>query len=997
MIGISVSSPKKSSASLPSRPWIAARYANGSVFSPSPTGSVTKPPCRWTRSTVGSAQQLPQTLAELLAIPLERLRRALVLAIDAAIIPDITGRLDEIIDRMAALRLSSGRLAPRHVTVQLIAVFAGGSERPLAAVDVAVVDLDSDDGDPALGNTTTDRDGVALIGFMAAADAAGNAARRLELTIREDGEMRAVVEITVPPDSERVLVVRVPLPTEPGGQIRVADLTDEALTRRLHDRGIDTLDDLLSNPGVVDEIDPDGVERLRGIATWTALTPDLDSTRREVLIENGILGATDLAARSRADVMRRLAPGLGGDAETYAMFKANRDTRQVLQHHINGVWLSNVTTPGDDDDPEIPDGVNDLIDASQTCGCEDCLTAVSPAAYLAQLLDWVLTHVKDVDAADIEFGELENDLHQPFGRLPASCRAVEEEVRQVRLVVESLWSLTGLQFRTDLQLPTPFRLAYRSLRNEMYRQILTNFGVSFEQLRTSVLTVSEESPDAERIAAERAAVAGRLGIDEVRLNALFFNVEATATSPAEDVLQRLFGYKDTRAENPLALPARAELVEWQRERLEQLWQEQDWSIDAYHGDERLPFVDPEIITSDYLRTPLEANAAFELFNARTTGLAAHRASMEAFAPLENGLDALVEEVLGASIAELRALSATLHDINSSEAQIVAAHASIDALHLTQAGFSHLMGVDARLLSGEPLGESDAEVTAALAVVFDTLSRARRHALFPEWVAEEQSLELVFGPKLFWMPTTAAQPPNLWQADSRERAAWEEALARRSRRPLIDPDQITLSHITVFKAVTPPILPSLTPVQLWEARRGFVDERLEALVAAEEDQPDFETRLQAVLQASTLGIDLDSLRALADLETSGIDLAPHLARIGLTMREYRFLAEIRALTAANAPVGADDRAEIRAILVQAEKRREYAEWRLEEQSADNGAGPLTLHPDRFSDSGDLAGGRHASDQMVARSTGLRRVGCDARCAERAVPYARIVCCSRRQRS
>src|SRR5690349_13202269 len=58
------------------------------------------------------------------------------------------------------------------------------------------------------------------------------------------------------------------------------------------------------------------------------------------------------------------------------------------------------------------------------CGCRDCEAAVSPAAYLADLLDYTVSHVKD-GAAAVTLDFLARTFGQPFAALPASCGAAE--------------------------------------------------------------------------------------------------------------------------------------------------------------------------------------------------------------------------------------------------------------------------------------------------------------------------------------------------------------------------------------------------------------------------------------------------------------------------------------------------------------------------------------------------------------------------------------------
>ena len=203
-----------------------------------------------------------------------------------------------------------------------------------------------------------------------------------------------------------------------------------------------------------------------------------------------------------------------------------------------------------------------------------------------------------------------------------------------------------------------------------------------------------------------------------------------------------------------------------------------------------------------------------------------------------------------------------------------------------------------------------------------------------------------------MPVEPSVAANAWQAAPTERAEWQEALGRRSARPIIDPDQI-LANDVIFILVFTGLnnqgdeLPLAAPqpprgtMDLWQKRRGWIDGRLGALEAARENQPNPLAIFEATLSASTIGAGLDEFDELANMDAQGRDLVPRLAQLNLSTTEYRFLAEIRQLVQGNASVGSEIWQQFAAILVKAEKRREFAEWRLEEQTAE-----ITLHPHRF---------------------------------------------------
>lgn len=183
------------------------------------------------------------------------------------------------------------------------------------------------------------------------------------------------------------------------------------------------------------------------------------------------------------------------------------------------------------------------------CGCDDCEAAVSPGAYLASLLDYVLKHVRN-NGAKIDLPFVEARFHQPFAELPIDCEAMDKKVRQVRLAVEVLRDYVGprplfepAREKTLFDAEADYRLA-------AYTRLLTLLGTTYEEVRRARSAV----------AANRTALAERLGIDltpnpvgprQDELDRLFLDATLPATDEralTEQVLERVFGLGDTGRE-----------------------------------------------------------------------------------------------------------------------------------------------------------------------------------------------------------------------------------------------------------------------------------------------------------------------------------------------------------------------------------------------------------------------------------------------------------------
>ncbi|NDY70684.1 hypothetical protein DO021_03335 [Desulfobacter hydrogenophilus] len=903
-------------------------------------------------------QTLPTDLDALLDTSVARLQRALETAIRENIIPDISAQIPEILDAIRSARLEQGRLINHRFVIQLI---NSENNRPLANIQADVIDLDTEPDDQNSERMDADGQGVLVLNFVLPGDAPAASARRLQLTLRDEDQVLARVEVAAVADQTEVVQISVTIEPTAEEQRSIDEIVDPVLAARLNDLGITSVAGLLDHPELIDEED-DELVRVRDHAKIAVLNPDLTEDQQRYVLDNGLASPQAVAKIGRAEFVSRYSEGLGGDAAAYTFYKANQDLVKVMHHQIAGNWLEVVTSPGDDDEPsDIPGGVSEIIEAqTNNCGCEDCTSAVSPAAYLAYLLDWMLTHIK-YQGATVAFADFVNEFHQPFAGLPTHCDAVTREVRQVRLVVESLWRYIDRLNETDLQMPTPFCIAYRRRRNQLYKMIVANLGVSFGQLRRATLPIEGKGLTAEQVADQRTAVANILGVDESVVPELFFNVDDPDINPTEELLEATFGYENTRKQDRFATRSRPRLISWQREKLESQWQIQDWAADDYSSTNRLPYIDPALIDETYLRKPLDTNPAFSLLTERQTLLANHRQGMvESTSTDLAGLEALLESELSQSIDQLQAWFNALQG-EGDESAVADAPEAVDALHLTPAGFSHLMATRSTLANDTPLGDTADEIQAVWNSVFDILSRAHRHQQFAVWVEQENDGGIVFGPKLFW---PSVEPPaiNPWLAGEREQAAWLAALDHRNLPPIIDPDQIPQAWVLTLRVVKDiqaseeeqnadnsftagigrlAVETSLDAFELWERRRSFVDERINDLHTVRQGAATPLDALGGMLTASKTGLILETLVALREQEAAGQDIAPRLAQLNIERSAYRFLTEVHILAEADTLIPADIWEGVEAILVQVEKQRAFAEWRNQEQEAQ-----VSLHPNHF---------------------------------------------------
>ncbi len=190
--------------------------------------------------------------------------------------------------------------------------------------------------------------------------------------------------------------------------------------------------------------------------------------------------------------------------------------------------------------------MNDFGVLQPRCGCDDCESALSPGAYLANLLDYAQKHVRNNKLAiDLEF--LETRFCQPFAELPIDCRAMDRKVHQARLAVEVLRQYVGVRPLFDAEAEKILKDAEADYRLTAYLQLLIHLGTNYEEIRRARSANTDD----------RKALAARLGITlppneavprNDALDQLYLDVNLPAADPnalTETALEQLFGLADT--------------------------------------------------------------------------------------------------------------------------------------------------------------------------------------------------------------------------------------------------------------------------------------------------------------------------------------------------------------------------------------------------------------------------------------------------------------------
>lgn len=273
------------------------------------------------------------------------------------------------------------------------------------------------------------------------------------------------------------------------------------------------------------------VQTLESQAYLTLLSSNLQDNAK--LLEKGYPNMAAIASRTRsafvADMAGELSTGQPDLLYQQAQFQMGSLTNILTD--LRGDAISYEVT---NYNAQLMERIESLF--SPKCNCPDSESAVSPIAYLADLLNYILLHVRNKESQEyLDLNGLEERLHQPFSQYPASSEQVDRKVRQVRICIEVLRNY--LKSKSLTVNPD----AYKTYLFEAYRALLNQIGTSYDAIR-SIKTAEPK---------ERQALAERLGISlhqnrPDQLDELFLTKE----NITEQQLEQMFGLVDT-SRNPL--------------------------------------------------------------------------------------------------------------------------------------------------------------------------------------------------------------------------------------------------------------------------------------------------------------------------------------------------------------------------------------------------------------------------------------------------------------
>lgn len=324
----------------------------------------------------------------------------------------------------------------------------------------------------------------------------------------------------------------------------------------LNAHGIHTLADIRTAGGISQlqglpaTADNSVVNMLDAQASLSVLSPEVQLNT--ILINKGYTNIRAIAEAPRSEFIKAIRDHIG-DFKAAQLHVQARAQARFLDNVLVGIRTNAANGYKDPNSfAKITQGL------SQTgCDCKDCESAISPLAYLYDLMTYAQQHLKyfkapfDTMPSFLQF--LSERFHQPFGDLVTSCSETDKQVRQVRICIEVLRSYLITHPPT-----TTLDAAEKTYLAAAYTTLLKKIGTSYEEIRLARTDKAEK----------RQALADRLGIElgttrPDHLDHLFLDL-STST---EQNLEVLFGLVDT-TRDPLSTGAKlgdsspAQITRW---------------------------------------------------------------------------------------------------------------------------------------------------------------------------------------------------------------------------------------------------------------------------------------------------------------------------------------------------------------------------------------------------------------------------------------------------
>lgn len=281
---------------------------------------------------------------------------------------------------------------------------------------------------------------------------------------------------------------------------------------------------------------------------------------------------------------------------------AKAGERVMRNMHIGMVLKSGATVNGE--------GIASINPSFQAyhlpkCSCDDCKAAVSPLAYLSDLIEYTVEHVSwegTYTDKETKREELQDLFCLKFLQIKNICSEINNTVCQYRVAIEVLNCYKGHP-GTELTAcqTTAFNSDEKLYLNTAYFVLLEEMGTSFSELRDTV----KDTVERQQQLADRLGIVPTYGVSPYNTLVKMF-LDPRATSGTSQItngrLEEIFGFRDYTKDAIYAQPEPL-IKAWKQAYLEQLWLKQahpEYLFDSIN----LPIIEPDLIGPDDFRNPV---------------------------------------------------------------------------------------------------------------------------------------------------------------------------------------------------------------------------------------------------------------------------------------------------------------------------------------------------------------------------------------------------------
>lgn len=264
-------------------------------------------------------------------------------------------------------------------------------------------------------------------------------------------------------------------------------------------------------------------------------TISFDVATNQHMISQGYKSIYEMGTSSRTNVVNTFMGASPGGFNALKFQNLSKALTAFMQNQIIAHRASGNISSALGKIPEL-----DAV-LEEKCICDDCNAAVSPLAYLTDLLHYTIKNTKSAASGTVgqlSLSFLESNFFQNFEELAASCEDVEIQICQQRVVVEILRRYLTV-YTPDTPAQTLLNEKVKAYCINVYRFILSQLGTSYEELR--------QIRTGTNVAEKKEKLAKRLKIPYSETSDPFTSlfVDIKSSNLTEAFLENMFGLVST--------------------------------------------------------------------------------------------------------------------------------------------------------------------------------------------------------------------------------------------------------------------------------------------------------------------------------------------------------------------------------------------------------------------------------------------------------------------